>query len=143
MKTTNAAHIHRFRDSVALFFPGESETVYLPASLARDLGSALLAFAEDVDERGFGESMQNARYLQATPPTQAETWLGEMRSGVSAFNVVGAKQTRKREGSATYRFPDGSTVVVRDSGTHTYLWDVEAKRGRRVTLRRALGTTYR
>ena len=42
------AHVHRFRDRIALSLPGSGETVYLSAKEARRLGRILRECARDV-----------------------------------------------------------------------------------------------
>jgi hypothetical protein len=55
IKATPTARVHRFRDLVAVSFPG-LPTVYLTDAIADDLGAELLLFADDVRKSDFARS---------------------------------------------------------------------------------------
>jgi hypothetical protein len=50
------AHVHRFRDRVGLSLPGKGETVYLTPAEARDIATALISGAGDIDRVAFVDS---------------------------------------------------------------------------------------
>ena len=60
MNALESAQVHRFREAVAFWVKSpegrKAPTVYLTPDLARQLASALLACADDVEARPFTES---------------------------------------------------------------------------------------
>lgn len=56
---TTAARVHRFHEMVALYLRPQDvqpETAYLSAPLAREIGEALIRFADDIETVKFTDS---------------------------------------------------------------------------------------
>ncbi len=63
MKQQKSARMHRFRDSVAISFD-DTETLYLPPALARQLSEELARYAADVEAVRFTKSTLGTVNLQ-------------------------------------------------------------------------------
>lgn len=59
------ARIYRFNDCVAMHL-ADGRTVYIPANLARDIGTALQNCADDIDKR---------KFTQSNIPTKEWEWI--------------------------------------------------------------------
>ena len=70
------AHVHRFRQRVAISLPGRGETVYLTADEANWMADQLAAGAKDVvDCPSYADSSFSTRELELSDPFK-QTWGG-------------------------------------------------------------------